>query len=125
MHNCMDGDKIPVNPQKPPKRVSPINGCAPPDWPSGRPKGLQNKVTLDFKQAVVKMLEFAAPQMVEWLGQIAKDDPARALAVVDKIADYAFPRQNRTEHVGDGGGPVQTVTEININLIRAKPHDGA
>lgn len=90
--------------------------------PNGRPAGVPNKVTLGFKQAVVNMLDFAAPKMVEWLDEIAQDDPAKALQLIDKIADYAFPRQNRTEHVGDGGGPVQ-LTTITRRIVDARVSD--
>ena len=91
----------------------------------GRPKGVPNKVTMDFKKAVVNLMEFAAPQMVDWLGQVAAEDPSKALDLINKLADYAFPKLGRTEHVGDGGGPVQ-VQRVTYEVVDAisKPSEG-
>lgn len=47
------------------------------------------------------------------------------LKAADMLLKKLVPDLSRTELSGPDGGPVQTVTEININLIRAKPHDGA
>lgn len=84
----------------------------------GRPKGVPNKVTMDFKQAVVNLMEFAAPQMVNWLGQVAAEDPSKALDLINKLADYAFPKLGRTEHSGPDGGPVKFETRSAEELAR-------
>lgn len=86
----------------------------------GRPKGVPNKVTLDFKQAVVNLLEFAAPQMVDWLGQVSREDPSKALDLINKLADYAFPKLGRTEHTGPNGGPV-AVSNVTAQVLREIP----
>ena len=39
-----------------------------------------------------------------WLGQVAGEDPAKALDLIAKLAEFAAPKLARTEVVGDGGG---------------------
>ena len=65
--------------------------------PAGRPKGIPNAATLEFKQAVTKLLEYAMPEMVSWLQQIAKDNPEKALELIHKYAQFAYPMLSRAE----------------------------
>ena len=64
---------------------------------SGRPKGAVNKTTLEFKEAVNKLIEFATPQMIDWLERIAEDNPDKALDHVYKFAQFGYPLLARTE----------------------------
>ena len=81
----------------------------------GRPKGLPNKATVEFKAAVNNLLNFAAPEMVGWLKSVAdglpehdiKPNPEKALDLTAKLAEYAAPKLARTEVTGPEGGPVQ------------------
>jgi hypothetical protein len=66
----------------------------------GKIKGQPNKVTTQFKEALNNLLETAAPSMVEWLEKIAEDDPARALDLVSKLAEYVHPKLARSEIEG-------------------------
>lgn len=83
----------------------------------GRPKGVPNKITREFRQTVTKLLEDNAENVGRWLTLVAegdgsdngKADPDKALDLLAKLAEYAAPKLNRTEHVGDGGGPVRVV----------------
>lgn len=87
----------------------------------GRQKGTTNKVTAEFRETVRKLLEDNADNVGRWLALVAegdgtdggKPDPAKALDLLAKLAEYAAPKLNRTEHVGDGGGPVQ-VTGVRL-----------
>jgi hypothetical protein len=63
----------------------------------GRPKGIPNKTTIEFKHAVNNLLNYAAPKMVAWLEKIAETDPARALDLMSKLAEYAHPKLARSE----------------------------
>ena len=71
--------------------------------PNGRPAGKPNKVTIEFREAVNRLLEYAAPNMVNWLQQIADTDPTKALDHVHKLAEYAHPKLARTELTGKDG----------------------
>jgi len=89
---------------------------------AGRPKGLAktggrvagkpNAATVEFRETVTKLLSDNASNVAVWLAQVAeghgdtKADPARALDMLAKLAEYAAPKLNRTEHTGANGGPV-------------------
>lgn len=88
----------------------------------GRKPGVPNKSTIEFRETVRKLLETNAENVGRWLTLVAegdgtdhgKPDPAKALDLLAKLAEFAAPKLNRTEHVGDGGGPVETVTRIEL-----------
>ena len=87
----------------------------------GRQPGSLNKATKDFRATVTKVLETNAENVGKWLEDVAtggkdpsKADPAKALDLLAKLAEYAAPKLNRTEHVGDGGGEIKTVSRIEL-----------
>lgn len=71
----------------------------------GSRKGVPNKVTVEFKTAVTKLLDYAAPEMVGWLSRVAEENPEKALDLTAKLAEYAAPKLARTEVTGENGGP--------------------
>lgn len=73
----------------------------------GREKGTPNKATKTVRENIAAMMEMAAPQMAGWLAQVAATDPAKAFDLALRAAEYHIPKLARTEHVGEGGGPVQ------------------
>ncbi len=81
----------------------------------GRPKGSINRVTRDFRETVQHLLAKNAENVSTWLDQVAKGgagrqpDPARALELLAKLAEYAAPKLGRVEYVGANGGPIQTL----------------
>lgn len=78
----------------------------------GRVAGTPNKATVEFRETVTRLLSDNAANVAVWLAQVAdghgdsKADPGRALDLMAKLAEYAAPKLNRTEHTGAGGGPV-------------------
>jgi hypothetical protein len=76
-----------------------------------------NKATTDFRNTITMLLESNAGNVARWLTLVAEGDgtdkgapdPARALDLLAKLAEYAAPKLGRIEHVGDGGGPVHIV----------------
>lgn len=86
----------------------------------GRTKGTPNKVNREFRETVRKLLDDNADNVGTWITQVAeghgenKADPAKALDLLAKLAEFAAPKLGRVEHVGNDGGPVQTVTRIEL-----------
>jgi hypothetical protein len=77
----------------------------------GRKAGVPNKVTTDFKAAVVKLLNTSN------IEKLFKDvPPERRLDVLAKLAEYAFPKLGRTEVTGENGGPIKV-----IEIVREDP----
>ena len=73
-----------------------------------------NKATTEFRQTVQKLLDDNRDNVGCWLTLVAegdgtdacKPDPAKALDMLAKLAEYAAPKLARTEHVGDKDAPM-------------------
>jgi hypothetical protein len=91
----------------------------------GRPKGVPNRTTTEFRDTIRSLLDGNKDNVSIWLQSVAdgderhdrKPDPYRALDLLAKLAEYAAPKLSRTEVTGQDGGPVE-VTNISINLKR-------
>jgi hypothetical protein len=88
----------------------------------GRQKGTPNKATREFRETVRQLLEDNADNMGRWITLVAegdgtdsgKPDPGKALDLLAKLAEFAAPKLARTEHTGEGGGPMQTISRIEL-----------
>ena len=75
------------------------------------------------REAFRKLLDDNADNVGTWITQVAeghgenKADPAKALDLLAKLAEFAAPKLGRVEHVGEGGGPV--LNEIVIKVVDA------
>ena len=69
--------------------------------PKGRGKGVQNKITVEIKEAFKLLLERNIPNLEMWLNQVATEDQARALDIVVKLLEYYTPKLARVEGQGD------------------------
>lgn len=85
----------------------------------GRVKGTPNKATVTFKETVTALLQSNSDNIAIWLRQVAedKDDPGRALDLLAKLAEYAYPKLARTEMTGPDGGPMQ-VEEVRRTVVK-------
>jgi hypothetical protein len=70
-------------------------------------------VTAEFRHTVQMVLDANIDNVGRWLtlvaegdGENVKADPGKALDLLAKLAEFAAPKLARTEHVGEGGGPV-------------------
>lgn len=86
----------------------------------GRVAGTPNKATAEFRTTIAKLLDDNADNVGRWLLLVAegdgtdtgRPDPAKALDLLAKLAEFAAPKLNRTEVTGDGGGPVQQSIKV-------------
>jgi hypothetical protein len=82
----------------------------------GRPKGVPNRATTEFRDTIRALLENNATNVEKWLKEVAegdvtadrKPDPYKALDLMAKLAEYAAPKLARTELIGDPDAPVVT-----------------
>jgi len=101
----------------------------------GRAPGTPNKVNAEFRETVRKLLEDNAENVSLWLSQVAtggvmdgvpcpeKADPAKALDLLAKLAEFAAPKLNRTEVTGANGGPVQ-YSKVEREIVRPPNPNG-
>lgn len=99
----------------------------PPAAGKGRPKGAVNKATREFRETVTRLLEDNSENVGKWLLAVAdgggdpdKADPGKALDLLAKLAEFAAPKLNRTEHVGSGGGAIETITRIELIALGSR-----
>ncbi len=72
----------------------------------GRRKGSVNKSTRTAKDAIARFVDGNAEQLQGWLDRIAMKNPQAAFGCVIALLEYHLPKLGRTEHTGEGGGPV-------------------
>ena len=77
----------------------------------GRPKGAENRTTIEFREALNDVLEFSAPQIREWLMMVAAEDPAKALDLITKLAEYCYPKLARQEQIVKDGDKYEDLLE--------------
>jgi hypothetical protein len=88
----------------------------------GRKPGVPTKATTEFRETVRRLLEDNSENFGRWLTQVAegdgtdngKPDPAKALDLIAKLAEFAAPKLGRVEHVGDDQQPMRQITRIEI-----------
>jgi hypothetical protein len=95
---------------------------------AGRRKGVQNKVTREFKTIVQDLIDENGDNVRVWLDRVANGtrgeyqtneaglrevitypviaDPGKAIDLINKLAEYVAPKLTRTEVTGPGGQPL-------------------
>lgn len=81
----------------------------------GRPRGSPNKSTAEVREAIAKLVSMNIEEVDEWLGMVAygdeslgiKPDPAKAIDLLHRMAEYHIPKLARTEVVGDKDTPLE------------------
>lgn len=87
--------------------------------PAGRPKGIQDKRQKEFQEIRDKFKELIhdnLDNMNVWLAEVARDNPAKALDIIDKYAEYVMPKLSRAEISGIDGKPIETTQNNMITL---------
>lgn len=70
---------------------------------------------MDVRKAFASLLESAAPKLERWLIRVAKKDPAKALDVIAKLAEFHVPKLAKLEHKVT---ELNTVRVVNMTGVR-------
>ena len=85
---------------------------------NGRPKGVQNVVTAEVKEVFADLLRENADNLHKWLQRTAEKNPAKALELVLKLAEFYVAKPHRiTISPDEENEPKPFVIEI----IRERP----
>jgi len=68
---------------------------------TGRPKGSENKITVNTRAAYQLFVEGNLPQLQKWMDEL--EDSAQRLEFMLKFSEYFIPKLARTELTGNGG----------------------
>lgn len=71
--------------------------------PKGRPKGKPNKTTAEIREAYQKLVEDNLANMTKWLGEVAMENPEKAMELMLKLSEYMIPKLARQEVTGADG----------------------
>ena len=71
----------------------------------GRSKGTPNKDNSLFKAALNELFESNADKIVGWLELI--DEPEKRFDILNKFAEFVYPKLARTEMSGIDGGAIE------------------
>lgn len=73
---------------------------------AGRIKDRPNRTTTEFKDTIRKLLEDNAENVSKWLLEVSESNPAKALDLLVKLAEFAAPKLIRAEVAGDKDNPL-------------------
>ena len=81
----------------PPKKKRPGNPANLTQAGKGRPKGVPNKISATFRETITQLLSDNSANVGVWLARVSEDDPAKALDLLAKLAEYAAPKLSKVE----------------------------
>ena len=69
----------------------------------GRQKGTPNKTTKEVRELFHGIIEENIPNINKWIGQIAKENPSKALELLLKMSEFVVPKVNKVDlDLGEG-----------------------
>jgi len=80
----------------------------------GRPKGSPNKTSKKIKEAIARVLEGNSHNLEQWIMEVAADDPAKAIDLFGKLAEYVLPKKARVDAMVEHKGNVTYVVQTGI-----------
>jgi hypothetical protein len=85
--------------------------------PNGRPKGTENKVTKEIREAYANLIHGNLDNITEWLQRVAARDPQRAIDLLIKLSPFVLPKKTEI-NASEDWQPFKLV-------LPAKPEDDA
>lgn len=70
---------------------------------TGRVPGTKNKQTSAIRTAYQNLVELNLENMSLWIGQVAAQNPEKAMDLMIKLSEYVIPKLARTEVTGKDG----------------------
>ena len=83
----------------------------------GSRKGVPNKSTATAREAIARFVDGNTERLQGWLDEIAADEkhgPREAFRCMMDVMEYHVPKLARTEHIGDGGGPIRQSLTVTV-----------
>lgn len=81
----------------------------PPRAGIGRMKGVPNAITKTTREIIQAVIDGNASKVQGWLDRVATKNPAKAVSLFAKLAEYVIPKLQRTELSGHVTGLVKEV----------------
>jgi hypothetical protein len=90
-----------TNTTAPAKKKRPGNPANLTQAGKGRPKGVPNKISTTFRETITNLLQENSANVGVWLARVSEDDPAKALDLLAKLAEYAAPKLSKVEQTSE------------------------
>ena len=87
-------------------------GTIPPNAGKGRPRGSPNRATRDVRTVFSAFVEANAEKAQALFDRVASRDPAKALELLARLAEFVIPKLARTDLTGDLADRSATVIHI-------------
>ena len=68
---------------------------------NGRKPGVPNRSTQTFRETITNLLQDNSANVGVWLARVSEDDPAKALDLLAKLAEYAAPKLSKVEQTSE------------------------
>lgn len=68
---------------------------------NGRKPGATNRSTQSFRDTITNLLADNSANVGIWLERVSQDDPAKALDLLAKLAEYAAPKLSKVEQTSE------------------------
>jgi len=76
--------------------------------PNGRPKGRENKVTTEIRQAYADLIHGNLDNITMWLQEVADRDPQKAIECLIKLSPFVLPKKTEL-HTPEDWKPINLV----------------
>jgi hypothetical protein len=82
--------------------------------PNGRPKGGENKVTTEIRQAYADLIHGNLDNITVWLQEVAVRDPQKAIECLIKLSPFVLPKKTEL-HTPEDWKPINLILPRNPN----------